>query len=69
MRTELLAVLPGILAWWMAVGESLEAAFLSVYLPVLLLIPDTFRYPIDGLPDPTFCQAAILPIGLGVCWA
>jgi O-antigen ligase len=41
---------------------------LGVYLPILLLIPDNFRYPIEGLPDPTFSQAALIPIGVAVCW-
>ena len=68
MRTEWIALLPGVLACWIGFGQSLQAAFLAVYLPVLLLIPDYFRLPIDGLPDPTFSQAAILPIGLAVCW-
>ena len=68
IRTELLALLPGLLAWWVAVGWSVEAAFLGVYLPVLMLVPDFFRYPIEGLPDPTLSQAAILPIGFAVCW-
>src|SRR5208283_2518388 len=43
-------------------------AFIAVYLPVLMLIPDYYRLPIDGLPDPTFSQSAILPIGVAVCW-
>jgi hypothetical protein len=37
-------------------------AFLAVYMPVLLLIPDTYKAITPGLPDPTFSQAAILPI-------
>ena len=41
---------------------------MTVYLPVLLLIPDYFRLPIDGFPDPTFSQCAILPIGIAVLW-
>jgi len=68
MNTESIVLLPGILAWWLAATRSLEAAFFSVYLPVLLLVPDYFRMPIDGLPDPGFGQATILPIGIGVCW-
>jgi len=37
-------------------------ALVAVYLPVLLLIPDTFKAITPGLPDPNFNQAAILPI-------
>ena len=66
MRTELLAIVPGILSAWLTIFRSMSTALYWVYLPVLLLIPDNFRLPIDGLPDPTFSQAAILPIGFGV---
>lgn len=69
MRTELLAIAPGILTAWLSIFRSLSTALFWVYLPVLLLIPDHLRLPIDGLPDPTFSQAAILPIGLGVCYS
>lgn len=37
-------------------------ALLLVYLPVLLLVPDSFRAITPGLPDPNFNQAAIIPI-------
>jgi hypothetical protein len=37
-------------------------AFLLVYLPVLLLLPEYYRWVIPAFPDPTFSQAAILPI-------
>ena len=37
-------------------------ALLRVYLPVLLLLPDAYRAITPGLPDPSFPQAAILPI-------
>lgn len=37
-------------------------AMLAVYLPVLLLLPDTFHAVTPGLPDPSFNQAAIIPI-------
>lgn len=37
-------------------------ALLSVWLPVLLLVPDTFHCNVPGLPDPSFNQAAVLPI-------
>ncbi len=37
-------------------------AMVAVYLPVLLLLPDTFHAVTPGLPDPSFNQAAIIPI-------
>lgn len=33
-----------------------------VYLPILLLLPDTFHARTPGLPDPSFNTAAIVPI-------
>ena len=68
MNPEAIVLLPGIISLWFATTRSLEAAMFSVYLPVLMLIPDYFRMPIDGLPDPGFGQATILPIGIGLCW-
>jgi hypothetical protein len=35
---------------------------LWVYLPFLLLVPDSFRAITPGLPDPTFSQAAMIPL-------
>ena len=37
-------------------------ALVGVYLPVLLLLPDCYHAMTPGLPDPSFNQAAILPI-------
>ncbi len=68
MNGEAIILLPGLFAWWVATNRSLEAALFSVYLPVLMLVPDYFRMPIDGLPDPGFGQATIFPIGVGICW-
>ena len=68
MGTEAIVLLPGIIALWIAARHSLAAALIGVYLPVLLLIPDYFRMPIDNFPDLGFGQATILPIGIGVAW-
>lgn len=59
---QLVALLPGLLAAWVAMRRGAAAAFLDVYLPVLLLCPDYFRWIAPGLPDPTMSEAAILPI-------
>jgi hypothetical protein len=37
-------------------------AMLAVYLPVLLLLPDTYHAILPGIPKPSFNQAAIIPI-------
>jgi hypothetical protein len=35
-----------------------------VYIPVTLLLPEYYRWVLPGLPDPTFSEAAILPIAV-----
>src|ERR1700760_3371823 len=52
----------------MVLTKTLEQAFLAVYLPVLMLIPDYFRLPIDGFPDPSFSQSAIFPLTIALGW-
>ena len=58
----IIALLPAFLsALWVA-RHGVARAFFDIYLPVLLVLPDYFRFFIPGLPDPTMNQAAILPI-------
>lgn len=53
-----IAYLPGIWAYYVAQNQSITKAFIWVYIPVLLLIPDYYRAITPGLPDPTFNQTA-----------
>jgi hypothetical protein len=58
-----LTLVPGLVAAVVATVRSPAAAFLNVYLPVLLLLPDYYYYKvIQGLPQLSFAHAAILPI-------
>ena len=57
-----IVAIPALLALIVSLRTGPERAFLSVYLPVLLILPDYYRWVLPGLPDPTFNQAAILPI-------
>lgn len=59
---QIIAIIPGLIAIYYAFAKSPAQAFLHVYLPVLLLLPDYYRLVLPGLPDPTFNEAAILPI-------
>ena len=54
--------IPALIAAWMSLRESPARAFLNVYVPVLLLLPEYYRWVIPALPDPTFSEAAILPV-------
>ena len=57
-----LAILPGIWAAIVAFSESPQQALLNVYIPVLLCLPDYYRWIVPGIPKPSFSHAAILPI-------
>jgi hypothetical protein len=59
-----IAGIPGAIALFVCVRRGVAAALIDVYLPVLLLIPDYFRWVLPGLPDPTFNEAAIIPIAV-----
>ncbi|HWE53376.1 MAG TPA: O-antigen ligase family protein [Bryobacteraceae bacterium] len=67
--TELIILIPGIIAWRVMSKQSLAAAFLLVYLPVFLILPDYYSLPVPSVPDPTFLQTAIMPIGAGLLWS
>lgn len=56
------------LAWMAATRRSPGAALLGIYLPVMLLIPETFRCVVPGLPHLSFNQAAIVPVVV-LAWA
>ncbi len=65
---QFIAGIPGILAAIVALSKGVPAAFLNVYLPVLFLLPDYYRWVLPALPDPTFNEAAILPIAGLFLW-
>jgi hypothetical protein len=55
-------LVPAMVAVWYIVQRSYREAFLYVYLPTVLCLPGWCRWILPGLPDPTFHEAAILPI-------
>lgn len=64
--THVVALIPGVWAAIVAWRRSPARAYLDVYLPVLLLIPDYFRCILPVLPDATPNAAAIVAIA-AVC--
>lgn len=58
----IITIIIGLWATWAALTRSATAAFLDVYMPVLLLLPDYYRWVLPALPDPTFGEAALLPV-------
>jgi hypothetical protein len=57
-----LAILPGLFAIVWIARRSPRQAYLDVYLFSLFLLPGWCRFIAPGTPDPTFYEAAILPI-------
>jgi len=56
----IITTIPGFIAAWVGLKHSPQHAFLYVYLPSMLLLPEYYRWDAPGLPDPTFGQAAII---------
>jgi hypothetical protein len=61
---DMIVFIPALIAAYVALAYSPEKAFLLVYIPVLLLLPEYYRWMAAGLPDPTFSEAAIIPIAI-----
>ena len=56
---SIIVLFPGALAFYWSLRKGPERGFLDVYLPVLFLLPDYYRWIIPGLPDPTFSHTAV----------
>jgi hypothetical protein len=56
-------LLPGLLSLYLVIRGRIETAFLSVYLPVLLLLPDGYGLKFPHLPAISAAQSALIPIG------
>jgi O-Antigen ligase len=61
-----LFLLPAFLCIRYAVAKRLDKAFLWIYLPCLLMLPDYYVYRLPHLPQISAAQAALLPLGLTV---
>lgn len=58
----ILIAITGLLAASAAFTRSAVWAFLNVYIPVLFLFPDYYRWIVPAFPDPTFAEAALMPV-------
>lgn len=65
---SIITVFPGLLAVWIGFKRSPLTAFLLVYLPAMLLLPEYYRWNAPGLPDPTFGQAAAVGTFIAFVW-
>ena len=55
----MIALFPGVAAFYWSFTKSPERGFIDVYLPVLFMLPDYYRCILPGLPDPTFSHTAV----------
>ncbi|QLG87788.1 O-antigen ligase family protein [Chitinibacter bivalviorum] len=53
---------------YLLMQRDTREALIRGYLPILLLLPDCYHAMTPGLPDPSFNQAAILPVFLAAIW-
>ena len=56
-------LLPGLLSLYLVIRGRIETAFLSVYLPALLLLPDGYGLKFPHMPAISAAQSALIPIG------
>jgi hypothetical protein len=56
-------LLPGLLSLYLVIRGRIETAFLSVYLPALLLLPDGYAFRVPHMPPISAAQSALIPIG------
>jgi hypothetical protein len=60
----LLLLIPGLVCLFLVLRGRIEAAFLSVYLPCLLSLPDDYRIRIPHLPPTSVAEFAVIPLGV-----
>jgi hypothetical protein len=56
-------LLPGLISLFFVIRGRIETAFLSVYLPCLLLLPNGYIFRFPHLPAISAAQSALVPIG------
>jgi hypothetical protein len=65
---SILVLLPGIISFVLVLRGRIETAFLSVYLPSLLLLPADYSLRIKHIPSFSAAEFALMPIGLVALW-
>lgn len=58
-----LLLIPGLISLFLVAWGRAESAFLSVYLPCLLCLPDDYRLRIPHLPPTSVAEFALIPLG------
>jgi hypothetical protein len=60
---SVLLLVPGLISFFLVWRGRIETAFLSVYLPCLLLLPDEYYLRIPHLPPLSAAEFALIPLG------
>jgi hypothetical protein len=61
---SLLVVLPFFISLYFVLRGRVDTAFLNVYLPCLLAVPDDYRIRIPHFPPTSAAEFALIPLGL-----
>ncbi|MGD0893188.1 MAG: hypothetical protein ABR923_16820 [Terracidiphilus sp.] len=61
---SLLLIVPGLVSLFLVLRGRIETAFLSVYLPCLLLLPEDYSLRIPHLPPFSAADFALIPLGV-----
>jgi hypothetical protein len=60
---SLLLLVPALISLFLVLRGRVETAFLSVYLPCVLSLPDDYRLRIPHLPPTSAAEFALIPLG------
>src|SRR5579859_5925627 len=63
-----LFILSALASLFFVARKKVETAFLAVYLPTLLLLPNEYAFRFPHLPTISIAQAALVPIGIVACF-
>jgi O-Antigen ligase len=61
---SLLLLVPGLISLFLVLRGRIHTAFLSVYLPCLLCLPDDYRLRLPHLPPTSTAEFALIPLGI-----
>lgn len=61
-----LILVPGLVSLYYVIRQRVDIAFLWLYLPCLLFLPDYYAYRLPHLPPVSAAQASVIPIAVAV---
>lgn len=61
---NVLLLVPGLISLFLVLRRRIDTAFLSVYLPCLLLLPEDYSLRIPHLPPLSAADFALIPLGI-----